>query len=922
MPTRHIDVMATEAAAQNDDTHAALPAAFSAWFASRGWSPRPHQLAVAAAAARGESALLIAPTGGGKTLAGFLPSLIALEAAARAWREKTGGTAGAGGAAARPHALHTLYISPLKALAVDVARNLEAPIREMGLDIRVETRTGDTPPAKRQRQRARPPDILLTTPEQLALFVAQENGAAFFHDLEAVIIDEIHALAPTKRGDLLALGLAALERWAPGYRRIGLSATVAEPLTLATWLAPQPPRRLPIAKAGDCEAEPTSHDSPPTTAAPDGKPEIALAAAAPDGRPPAAVRIIRGAGGAAAQLEVLASEQRIPWAGHTGRHAYEEVYAQIKTARTALVFVNTRSQAEMTFQGLWAANADALPIALHHGSLNVEQRRKVEAAMAAGRLRAVVCTSTLDLGIDWGDVDLVIQMGAPKGAARLIQRIGRANHRLEEPSRALLAPSNRFEVLECLAAQEAVAAGELDGDSPPPGALDVLAQHMMGRACGEPFREDDLYAELTTAAPYADLDARAFHRALDLVSTGGYALATYDRFRRIVKQNGRWRARNREAAQRHRMNVGAIVEEPMLDVRVAAGRRAADAAPQPTPVRPQQVLRRRETTTPAPRVRQIRGGRAIGRIEEWYASQLSPGDTFLFSGRTLRFEGIADTDVYATPAQSGEPRVPSWQGGKFPLSTFLASRVRAMISDPARWRALPAQVREWLEAQAARSVIPGPKDMLVETFPRGGKMYLVAYPFDGRLAHQTLGMLLTRRLERLGKHPMGFVCNDYALSVWGLEDMADTDLGDLFSEDMLGDDLDAWINESHLMKRTFRHCALISGLLERRMPGHEKTGRQVTFSTDLIYDVLRSHQPDHILLEVAWRDAGSGLLDLRRLADGLKRIRGRIRHAALTRVSPLAVPVMLEIGREPVFGAAQDALLAETAEDLAAEALG
>ncbi len=877
-----------------------MPERFARWFAARGWSPRPHQKAVAAAAARGESVLLIAPTGGGKTLAGFLPSLIALEAANHRRHERAPG-------GARPHALHTLYISPLKALTVDVARNLEEPIREMGLDVRVETRTGDTPPAKRQRQRARPPDMLLTTPEQLALFIAQENSAAFFADLQAVIVDEAHALAPTKRGDLLTLGLAALERWAPGFRRIGLSATVAHADALARWLAPQRPRTLQAAE---------------TETAADAASGARAAASSSSDQRANHVAIVRGAGGAAAEIEVLASEERIPWAGHTGRHAYEEVYAQIKTARTALVFVNTRSQAEMTFQGLWAANADALPIALHHGSLDVGQRRKVEAAMAAGSLRAVVCTSTLDLGIDWGDVDLVIQMGAPKGAARLIQRIGRANHRLEEASRALLAPSNRFEVLECLAAQDAVAAGELDGETSPLGALDVLAQHVMGRACGEPFREEELYAELTTAAPYADLDARTFQRVLDLVSTGGYALGTYDRFRRIVKQGGRWRARNREAAQRHRMNVGAIVEEPMLDVRLAAGRRAADAPSHAVPPRPQMALRQRAPTTPPPRARQIRGGRAIGRMEEWYASQLSPGDTFVFAGRLLQFEGMAETDVYATPARGGQPRVPSWQGGKFPLSTFLAARVRAMISEPARWRTLPNQVREWLEAQAARSVIPAPNEMLVETFPRGGKWYLVAYPFDGRLAHQTLGMLVTRRLERLAKKPMGFVCNDYALSVWGLEDLADVDLADLFSEDMLGDDLDAWINESHLMKRTFRRCALVSGLLERRLPGHEKTGRQVTFSTDLIYDVLRTHEPDHILLEAAWRDAGSGLLDLRRLADGLKRIQGRIRHAALTRISPLSVPVMLEIGREPVFGAAQEALLAETAEDLAAEALG
>ncbi len=879
-----------------------LPSLFAAWFARRGWTPRAHQLAVVAAAARGESCLLIAPTGGGKTLAGFLPSLLELHADQQ--RQRVAGRAGP-----RPHALHTLYISPLKALAVDVARNVERPVAEMGLDVRVETRTGDTPAAKRQRQRARPPDMLLTTPEQLALFLAQANGAAFFADLKTVIIDEVHALAPSKRGDLLCLGLAALEHWAPGFRRIGLSATVGDEPALAAWLAPQggaastPPR----------PAKPPSIDRAPSPA--------------PSPQALQRVPVIRGAGGAAAEVSVLASRARIPWAGHTGRHTYEEVYEHIKGARMCLVFVNTRSQAEMTFQGLWSVNEDALPIALHHGSLSVEQRRKVEGAITAGRLRAVVCTATLDLGIDWGDVDLVVQMGAPKGAARLIQRLGRANHRMDEPSRAVLAPSNRFEVLECLAAQGAVAAGELDAEAWGAGALDILAQHMMGRACGEPFVAEALYDEVRRAAPYADLSRETFERVLGFVADGGYALATYDRFRRIVQQDGRWRARTPAIAQRHRMNVGAIVEEPLLSVRLVGGRRAADAAPLPQPVRPQLNLRRSPGASPAAaqaagaRARQMRPGRALGQIEEWYVSHLAPGDTFAFAGQILRFEGVVETDVLVSRSDAREPRTPSWQGGKFPLSTFLARRVRAMISDPGGWSALPDPVRQWLDAQQHASLIPGPEEMLVETFPRAAKHYLVAYPFDGRLAHQTLGMLLTRRLERLGKKPLGFVANDYALSVWGLDGMGDVDMEALFDEDMLGDDLDAWITESPLMKRTFRQCALISGLLERRRPGAERSGRQMAMSTDLIYDVLRTHDSDHILLQAAWRDAGSGLLDLRRLGAGLRRIQGRIRHARLSKVSPLSVPVMLEIGREAVNGAAQDALLAEAADALAAEAM-
>jgi ATP-dependent Lhr-like helicase len=321
------------------------------------------------------------------------------------------------------------------------------------------------------------------------------------------------------------------------------------------------------------------------------------------------------------------------------------------------------------------------------------------------------------------------------------------------------------------------------------------------------------------------------------------------------------------------------------------------------------------------RAKQMRGGPLIGRVEEWFVNQLAPGDTFVFAGQILRFEGVQETTCFAARTFDPEPKVPTWQGGKFPLSTYLAARVRQMIADPASWGDLPDQVREWLEVQAEKSIAPSADEMLIETFPRGGKYYLVAYPFDGRLAHQTLGMLLTRRLERAGRKPMGFVANDYALSIWGLSPLADLDMADLFAEDMLGDDLEAWLSESLLMKRGFRHCALISGLIERRTPGAEKTGRQVTFSTDLIYDVLRSHQPDHILLRAAWADASTGQLDLARLAEGLARIKGRIRHIDLPRVSPLAVPVMLEIGKEPVGQDANEALLAEAAEDLIAEAM-
>jgi ATP-dependent helicase Lhr and Lhr-like helicase len=863
-----------------------LPEMFARWFASRGWSPRPHQLELFAKAQAGRSALLIAPTGGGKTLAGFLPSLVELSTlylSPQAGRGRhSEGAAGEGASrflhgrdAPSPgsnvrfsppsprrrgegNGLHTLYISPLKALAVDVARNLEIPVAEMRLPVRIETRTGDTPASKRQRQRRHPPDMLLTTPEQLALLLASADAPYLFGGLKRIVLDELHALVTSKRGDLLSLDLARLFRIAPQLTSIGLSATVAEPVDLCRFMVPQ--------RDGQARAD-----------------------------------LIVAEGGAAPQVTMLDSAERLPWAGHSARYALGELYQLIKTHRTTLVFVNTRSQAEGIFQDLWHLNDDNLAIALHHGSLDVAQRRKVEAAMATGRLRAVVATSSLDLGVDWGDVDLVINVGAPKGASRLLQRIGRANHRMDEPSTGVLVPANRFEVLECRAALDAIAVNAQDTPASRVGALDVLAQHVLGCACAEAFAADALYREVTTAAPYAQLSRADFDAVVDFVATGGYALKAYERFARIRQgKDGRWRIAHPMVAQRYRLNVGTIVEADMLKVRLLRSR-ASKLIP--------------------------RGGRLLGEVEEYFVETMVPGDTFVFAGEILKYEALVEDEVYVSRTTAEDPKVPAYEGGKFPLSTYLADRVRGIISDPLAWGTLPEQVREWLKIQQWRSQVPGRRELLVETFPRANKHYLVCYPFEGRLAHQTLGMLLTRRLERARLRPLGFVANEYALAVWGLGDVAmrigrgEVSLAALFDEDMLGDDLEAWLAESALMKRTFRNCAIIAGLIERRFPGQEKSRRQLTISTDLVYDVLRSHQPDHVLLRAARADAATGLLDVRRLGEMLSRIKGRIVHKALDHVSPLAVPVMLEIGREQVYGEAADSLLAESEAELVKEAM-
>lgn len=839
----------TDVARAADPSVVALPATFQDWFDRRKWKLRPHQLALLEAAHKRRSTLLIAPTGAGKTLAGFLPSLISISSAAA-------GTQGA--------RLKALYISPLKALATDVARNLLTPIAEMGLKIKTEVRTSDTSVARRQRQRAKPPHILLTTPEQIALLLSHPDAQQLFGDLDTIILDELHALAASKRGDLLALDVARLRVLSPGLMTIGLSATVAKPTELRAYLVPQ-----------------TNPDL-----------ETALAS------------LVTVEGGAKPDIKILSAENEIPWSGHTSRYAMPEVYDAIRSHKLTLVFVNTRMQAEYTFQELWRRNEDNLPIALHHGSLDAAKRKKVEAAMAAGQLRAVVATSTLDLGIDWGDIDLVIHLGAPKGASRLLQRIGRANHRLDEPSRAFLVPGNRFEVLECLAALEAAEAGVQDAQFSRTGSLDVLAQHLLGLACQAPFNPDAVYREVRSALPYAGLARADFDQAVAFVATGGYALKAYERFAKLKRtEDGRLRIAHPRIAQQYRMNVGTIVDTPVLKVRLVSGARKA---------------RHGET--------HLQGGRVLGQIDEAFVEQLPPRATFVFAGEVLRFEGLRDTEVYVSRSNSEDPMIPSYSGGRFPMSTHLAERVRGMLAGENRWPALSKPVEEWLRMQKKHSIIPGPRDVLIETFPRRKRHHLVAYPFEGRLVHQTLGMLLTRRLDRAGTKPLGFVANDYGLSIWGSGDISDLiesgrlPLDRLFEEDMLGDDLDAWLAESSLMKRTFRHAAVISGLIERRHPGKVKSGRQVTISTDLIYDVLRKHEPGHLLLKAAWADAATGLLAIARLSAFLKRIKGHIKHSALPRLSPLSIPILLEIGKEQVYGQAHDALLRDAASDLIRDA--
>jgi ATP-dependent helicase Lhr and Lhr-like helicase len=802
-----------------------VPDYITQWLAAKSWQLRPYQLAMLDAFTRRRSTLLVAPTGGGKTLSGFLPSLIDTH--------ETGATG-----------LHTLYISPLKALANDIERNLHRPIAEMDLAVTVESRTGDTPASKRRRQRERPPNILLTTPESIMLMLSFPDARRLFGNLRSVIVDEVHAFAHSKRGDFTSLALARLAEFAPDHIRFGLSATAAKPETLAEWL---------------------------------------LAS----GRP---ADIIRAGLVSKPNVRMMKMSREMPYGGFMAQYAVPDIYDAIKAARTSIVFVNTRAQAEMLMQMLWEVNDDNLPITVYHGSLQREQRRRTEAMMAAGKLRSVVATAALELGIDWGDVDLVIQVGAPKGVSRLLQRIGRSKHRLDEPSEAYLVPANRFEALECQAALAAIGRGKLDGDEPFDGAQDVIIQYIINCACGEAIDPDEVYAEVTRTLPYAGLPREEFDQLFRFAMDGGSVLAHYDRYRRLIAApGGRFTVANNMVRRRHRMNIGVIVEAARL-----------------------KVMRLNKSG---------KTGRILGEVEEGFAQGLTAGDTFIFAGQLLSFVKIRDLIIEARPATGGEAKIPSYAGGQLPLSTFLADGVRHLLSTRSRWRHLPEEVREWLRLQDRFSVIPPEDSLLIEAFPRGRFHYTVFYTFEGRRANLTLGLLLTRRMEHRGLKPMSFTLTDYGLSIITLEEVGEEAAKALLSADILGDDLEEWIMDAAMLRRSFRHVAIVAGLAEQQHVGQRATMRQLTVNTNLIYDVLRRHEPDHVLLKVARRDAERELLDLKRLSDMLARFSERLVFRALDRASPFAIPVVTDVRTEQVQGAGVEALLAQAQMAMEAEEL-
>ncbi|WGI22847.1 ligase-associated DNA damage response DEXH box helicase [Amylibacter sp. IMCC11727] len=793
-----------------------LPPKFADWFAAHGWDIHPHQQTLLDRS-MAPATLLIAPTGGGKTLAGFLPTLTEL-------------------ADDPPAGLHTLYVSPLKALAADIKRNLQTPIHEIDLPIRVEDRTGDTTATQKKRQRADPPHILLTTPESLALLLSYEDAPKIFATLQRVVVDEIHALAESKRGDQLMLCLSRLQTLAPNLRRVGLSATVEDPPALAQFLARNP---------DPCD--------------------IILADPGPE-----------------PDIKILHTQEPPPWSGAGAAYSVGAVLDLVKTAKTTLIFINTRAQAELYFRAIWDANEEQMPIALHHGSLSREARDKVEAAMVAGTLRAVVCTGTLDLGIDWGDVDLVIQVGAPKNIKRLVQRIGRSNHRYNAPSRAIIVPSNRFEVIEAQAALEAVRDNDLDGEPRGKGPRDVLCQHILIRACAGPFDATDLYHEIIQSGPFYTLSRAEFDACLEFCATGGYALRAYDRWQRLMQNpDGLWQLRDPRATRSIRMNIGTIVDTETLKVKWRG-----------------------------------RGGAPLGEIEESFAATLTQGDTFLIGGQVVRYEGLREMTVQVTKGRKA-PKIAVFMGTKFATSTLLSTRVIDLLNT-GDWSALPAHTRDWLDTQNRISAMPKPGRMLVESYWRDDTAYTCFYGFAGRNALQTLGLLLTRRMEEAGLNPIGFVATDYAVLIWGLEEISDP--ATLLSPDGLRDGLDGWLAGNAVMKRSFRNVATIAGLIEKNLPGTRKTGRQATFSSDILYDTLLKYDPDHLLLQITREEAMRGLVDFGRIEEMLTRIQTRIDHVKAPHVTPLSAPMLLEVGKIPIKGAAVEKVAAIQAAELMREA--
>ncbi|MCF5165807.1 ligase-associated DNA damage response DEXH box helicase [Pseudomonas congelans] len=792
------------------------------WFLARGWKPFAFQKEVWAAVKNGESGLLHASTGSGKTYAVWFA---ALNRFARANTLTADNKPRKRKPPAEP--LSVLWITPMRALAADTARALEAPLTELDIPWSVGLRTGDTSGSERARQSRRLPSALITTPESLTLLLTRADAQVALSTLKMVVVDEWHELIGNKRGVQLQLALARLRRWNPQLIVWGISATL-------------------------------------------GNQQHAQQVLIGDGGVTVQGKIVKDL-----QVDTLLppSIERFPWAGHMGLRMLPQVVAEVDSSASCLVFTNTRAQSEIWYQALLEARPDwAGLIALHHGSLAREVRDWVERALKEGALKAVVCTSSLDLGVDFLPVERVLQIGSPKGVARLMQRAGRSGHAPGRPSRVTLVPTHSLELVEAAAAQDAVEARMIEPRESPHQPLDVLVQHLVSIALGGGFLPDELLAEVRSAWAYRDLSDEQWQWALAFVRNGGHSLTAYPDYRRAEPdEEGIWRVPDARLARRHRMSVGTIVSEATVNLKYW---------------------------------KKGGGGGSLGSVEEGFIARLKPGDGFLFGGRLLELVRVENMTAYVKRATGKKAAVPRWNGGRMPLSSELADAVVEKFDAAARGEFDSPEMRAikpLLEVQRQWSGLPRRDTLLAETLKSREGWHLFLYPFAGRHVHMGLGSLLAWRLSRHRPLTFSIAVNDYGLELLSASeiDWAQTLLADLFSETDLLDDIIASLNAGELALRRFREIARISGLVFSGYPGAAKSNRQLQASSGLFFEVFKQYDADNMLLTQAEQEVLRQELDLQRLELTLRQINSRTLDLhAIKRATPLAFPLLVERFRE------------------------
>jgi ATP-dependent helicase Lhr and Lhr-like helicase len=821
------------------------------WFAARGWTPFAFQREVWDAYQGGESGLIHAATGTGKTYAAWFGPLLEQMRNANpgSWKQTRRGSDPAAGPR-DPQSLKVLWLTPLRALAADTEQALRTPLEDLGIGWTLESRTGDTSAATRARQRRRLPDALITTPESLSLLLTRADAPDLFRSLRCVVVDEWHELMGSKRGVQTELALARLRRFTPGLRTWGVSATLGNLDEAAATLMGAQHRAVPSAECRVPESASTTHGSPGARHC----------------------RIVRGLLPKHVVVDALIppTMERFPWAGHLGTRMLPQVIQSIDEGQTALLFTNTRSQTEIWYQALLAARPDwAGLIALHHGSLDGRTRDWVEDGLREGRLRCVVATSTLDLGVDFAPVDRVLQVGSPKAVARLLQRAGRSGHSPGRESRVTCVPTHAWELVEVAAVRDAMESGTIESRAPVERPLDVLAQHLVTCALGGGFRADELLAEVRTTRAYRSLADNEWAWTLDFVTRGGSALQAYPEYARVVLADDVYTVQSPRTARMHRMAVGTIVSDAQITV---------------------QYLR----------------GPRLGSVEESFIARLKPGDRFVFAGKPLEFVRVRDMKAWVRRAPSDRGAVPRWQGSRMPLSSELAGAIRARLEEARdgtfRGPEMEA-LRPMLELQARWSSLPAADELLVEQVQTREGHHLFLFPFEGRLVHEGLAALLAYRIARLAPISFTLAANDYGLELLSPEPApfdAAHEQG-LFSPDDLLADVPASLNAAEMARRQFREIARVAGLVFPGYPHAGKTARQLQASSGLFFDVLQRYDPENLLLEQAHREVLERQLERSRLARTLERIgSARLVLKETRKPTPLAFPLLVDRARQMV----------------------